>query len=291
GTLDMLTVTVSGNRKQSVGWLEIAASWLDPSKAVVPIDQVYPAGVTVEQSNEKSQVDMANSQKQAIAAALTELGYDLTTTLTVAGTEDGSPASGVLEAGDTIETLNGSSFADVSELQAAIAANGTDTPASVVIERDGVESTVEITPVLSASGNRVPILGITVGNDYDFPIDVNIQLQNVGGPSAGMMFALGIIDKLTPGAINGGENVAGTGTITASGDVGAIGGIRQKLYGAKNAGADFFLAPASNCDEVAGHVPDGLTVYSVATLEESLAALKAIESGDGRDALPVCSAS
>lgn len=291
GTLDMLTVNVAGSRENRPGWFEIAAAWLDPSKAVVPIDQVYPEGVTQEQSNEQSAVDMTNSQKQAIAAALTDLGYEFDTTLTVAGTQEGSPAAGVLEAGDTIESVNGVTFADVSELQAAIADNGVSAAASVVINRAGAESTVEITPVLSTSATPVPILGITVGNDFDFPFDIKIQLENVGGPSAGMMFALGIIDKLTPGELNGGENVAGTGTITATGEVGAIGGIRQKLYGASDSGADYFLAPSSNCDDVVGHIPDGLTVYAVSTLDDALAALTAIDTGVGADALPTCSAS
>jgi len=188
-------------------------------------------------------------------------------------------------------SVNGATFADVSELQAEVAANGIDTAATVSVTRDGEAMEFSIVPELSAAASPVPILGISVGNDYEFPFDVNIQLQNVGGPSAGMMFALGIIDKLTPGALNGGANVAGTGTIDAAGDVGPIGGIRQKLYGALDAGADYFLAPATNCDEVVGHIPDGLTVYSVATLDESLDALKAIETGEGLDLLPTCSTS
>jgi PDZ domain-containing protein len=120
---------------------------------------------------------------------------------------------------------------------------------------------------------------------------VTIQLDNVGGPSAGQMFALGIIDKLTPGSITGGENVAGTGTITAGGEVGPIGGIRQKMYGAKDAGAEYFLAPVDNCNEVTGHIPSGLTVFAITTLDDSLAALEAISTGADSSALPTCPAS
>ena len=105
-----------------------------------------------------------------------------------------------------------------------------------------------------------------------------------------MMFALGIIDTLTPGSLNGGEKVAGTGTISADGTVGPIGGIRQKLWGAKDAGADWFLAPESNCDEVVGHVPDGLRVFAVEDLDDSLAVLDAIRDGGDLDALPTCDA-
>ena len=290
GTLDMLTVSIRGNRENLPNWLEVAAAYFDSSRAVVPVDLVYPEGQTVEQSNQQGAVDMANSQKAAVAAALTDLGYDVPSTLTVVETSEGSPSDGVLEADDVIVSVNGKTFADVAALRAEIADNGTDTPAVVDILRDGEPLTFDITPVLGTGDKPAPILGIVVGGDYDFPFEVKIQLENVGGPSAGMMFALGIIDKLTPGELNGGENVAGTGTIDASGVVGAIGGIRQKLYGASNAGATFFLAPASNCNEVTGHIPAGLTVFSVETLDDALAALKAISSGGDTSALPTCAA-
>jgi PDZ domain-containing protein len=151
---------------------------------------------------------------------------------------------------------------------------------------------VEITPELDTTdGVDTWLIGITLTTEYDFPIDVTIQLDNVGGPSAGMMFALGIVDELTPGEMTGGNDIAGTGTIDAAGTVGPIGGIRQKLYGAVDAGADYFLAPASNCDEVVGHVPDGLQVISTSTLEDSLHALEVIANGGDVDALPTCTAS
>nr|WP_277814844.1 S16 family serine protease [Galbitalea soli] len=143
---------------------------------------------------------------------------------------------------------------------------------------------------MSSAATPAPILGIAVGTSYTFPVPIKIQLQDVGGPSAGMMFALGIIDKLTPGELNGGKRVAGTGTIDSAGTVGAIGGIRQKMYGAARAGARYFLAPRSNCDEVVGHIPSGLHVYSVATLDDSLTALKAISSGKGLASLSSCAA-
>jgi len=290
GALDMLTVSIRGNRENLPNWLEVAAAYFDASRAVVPVDLVYPVGQTVEQSNEQGAVDMANSQKEAVAAALTSLGYDIPSTLTVVQTQEGSPADGVLEEGDVIESVNGRTFPDVTGLRAEIAANGVDGAAAVDIVRDGEPLTIEVTPALSATENGTPILGIVVGSEYEFPFDVKIQLENVGGPSAGMMFALGIIDKLTPGELNGGENVAGTGTISATGEVGAIGGIRQKMYGALNAGATYFLAPADNCNEVTGHIPAGLTVFMVATLDDSLAALDAISSGEGASALPACPA-
>jgi PDZ domain-containing protein len=105
-----------------------------------------------------------------------------------------------------------------------------------------------------------------------------------------MMFALGIVDKLTPGEMTGGERIAGTGTVDSDGTVGPIGGIQQKLVGAEGAGADWFLAPAGNCDEVVGHVPDGLRVVRVETLAQARDAVEAIGSHDASavDALPTC---
>jgi PDZ domain-containing protein len=233
---------------------------------------------------------MANSQKEAIAAALTTLGYDFPSTLSVVQTQDGSPADGVLKTGDIILSVNGKTFPDVSGLRQEIAANGTGTPATVEITRDGAPMTLEMTPELSPQDNTTPILGIVVGSEYEFPFDVKIQLENVGGPSAGMMFALGIIDRLTPGAMTGGKHIAGTGTIDADGTVGPIGGIVQKMAGARAAGATDFLAPQSNCDEVVGHIPSGLAVYAVRTLKESLRDVKTIASGANTRPLATCSA-
>lgn len=291
GSLDMLTVSINGNRDNRLNWFQVASAWFDKSKAVVPIDNVYPVGVTVEQSNEQSNTDMRNSQQEAIAAALTQLDYGFTTSLEIVQVSPGKPAAGTIEPGDTILSVNGKTFSDVTGLKAAIAENGVDTPASVVISRGGVEQTVALTPTMSGGANSAPILGITVQGNFDFPVDVTIQLEKVGGPSAGQMFALGIIDKLTPGDLTGGKDVAGTGTITGDGTVGPIGGIRQKMYGAVRAGADYFLAPADNCNEVVGHVPDGLDVFAVSDLDDSLAVLKAISTGASTADLPTCAAS
>jgi len=108
---------------------------------------------------------------------------------------------------------------------------------------------------------------------------VTINLKEVGGPSAGMMFALGIIDKLGPDSLTGGRHIAGTGEITADGTVGPIGGIGEKLLSARRAGATLFLAPAGNCAEAARSLPAGLVVAKVATLQDALTALQAVRDG------------
>jgi len=276
GTLDLLTVSLFGNREDRPSWLAVAGAWLDPSEAVLPIDQVFPGNVSTEQRDARSSADMINSQQDAIAAALTHLGYNYPTTVSVVSLPDGSPAAGVVEPDDEVTAVNGTPVANVAELRAALQANGPDASASLDIVRGGVAQTVEVTPI---DKDGTIVAGVNVSVAYVFPFEVQIQLDKVGGPSAGLIFALGIIDKLTPGELQGGENVAGTGTIDQSGAIGPIGGIQQKLYGALESGATWFLAPAENCGEVTGNIPDGLTVFSVATLDEALVALDAIKTG------------
>jgi PDZ domain-containing protein len=290
GALDLLTVQVVGNRERTPSWFELALAWFDPTKAVLPIDVVFPEGTTTEERNSESAAMMIDSQQEATAAALTDLGYDVGATLTVHSFVEDSAAEGVLVEGDAILSANGMPVTDAAALR-EIVNEGDGDPVDLLIQRDGEETTVSITPKeTEIDGEKTLLLGVTLMTAYDFPIDVTIQLNNVGGPSAGMMFALGIIDTLTPEELNGGESVAGTGTITADGTVGPIGGIRQKLWGAKDAGAEWFLAPASNCDEVVGHVPDGLQVFSVETLDDALAALEVVRDGGDVEALPTCTA-
>lgn len=288
GSLDLLTVQVVGNRDRTPSWFELALAWFDSSRAVIPLEEVFPVGQTTEERNEQSAALMVDSQKEATAAALTELGYDVNPMVRVYSLTDDSAASGMLEPDDIIRTADGAAITDTAQLRSIVNAAAGE-PVSMTIERAGQEQTVEVTPRQSdVDGETLWLIGVTTLHDYAFPIDVTIQLDNVGGPSAGMMFALGIIDTLSEGELNGGRDVAGTGTIDASGTVGPIGGIRQKLYGALGAGADYFLAPESNCSEVVGHVPSGLQVFSVATLDDALEVMSALRDGDDLSRLPTC---
>jgi PDZ domain-containing protein len=288
GTLDMLTVYVDGSPQNKLSWIEVAGSWFDASRAAVPLDELYPSGQTESQSNAESAIDMTNSQQDATAAALSELKIDYQSTVVVAQVIKNTPAAGRLKAGDELLTVNGAPVTGLTMLQQAIIANGVDHPVRLVIRRNGTEQTLDITPAMNA-GTQHPTVGIYTGTTFTFPFDVKIQLQDVGGPSAGMMLALGIYDKLTPGKLAGTAHIAGTGTIDPSGAVGAIGGIRQKMYGARGDGATWFLAPASNCNEVVGHIPSGLTVFAVKTLDDSLADVRTIASGGDTSKLATCS--
>jgi len=288
GTLDMLTVYVDGSPQDRISWIQLAGSWFDPSRAAVPLDELYPAGQTEQQSNAESAIDMTNSQQDAIAAALTALKIDYTSKLVVAEVIKNTPAAGKLKAGDELVSANGEPVTGLTMLQHTIQGNGVSKPVELVVRRDGKLRTLEITPEISPDSKK-PAVGVYTGSAFTFPFDVKIQLQDVGGPSAGMMMALGIYDKLTPGDLAGHAHIAGTGTIDPNGAVGAIGGIRQKMYGARDAGATWFLAPDSNCNEVTGHIPSGLTVFAVKTLDDSLADVEAIASGGDTSKLATCS--
>ncbi|MFD6053434.1 PDZ domain-containing protein [Agromyces sp. NPDC060279] len=277
GELNLLTVSVVGKPGRTPNWLEVLGSWFDRTKSVVPVEAIFPPGVSETDRDQRNQAAMVDSQQDAIAAALVELGYDFPREVTVTGSAEGTPAAGVLEEGDVIESVDGRPVHSIAELRDAVQAHGTESPAALVVSRGGAERAVELTPVDS---DGTAILGIGVRMVYEFPFDVEIQLDDVGGPSAGMMFALGIVDTLTPGDLTGGESIAGTGTIDSAGVVGPIGGIRQKMWGALDAGSSWFLAPASNCNEVVGNVPDGLTVFSVETLDQARTIVEDVADGE-----------
>ncbi|MRG60751.1 PDZ domain-containing protein [Agromyces sp. CFH 90414] len=287
GELNLLTVSVVGKPGATPGWLQVLGAWFDRTRAAVPVEQIFPPGVSQEDREAQNTAAMVDSQQDAIAAALVELGYDFPREVTVAGVLDDSPAAGVIEDGDVIESVDGTEVHSIDELRTAIDEHGTATPAQLVLTRDGEQVEAEATPV---ERDGATVLGIGVRMVYEFPIDVEIQIDSVGGPSAGMMFALGIVDKLTPGELTGGEVFAGTGTIDSAGQVGPIGGVRQKLWGAEEQGADWFLSPAANCGEVVGHVPDGMHVFSVETLDQARDIVETVGEGGDVSEFATCEA-
>jgi Lon-like protease len=291
GSLDMLTVSTVGNRESRPSWLLVAQAWIDPTQEIIPIDVAFPNGQTTEQSAEQSAAMMTQSQDFAVAAALTSLGYEYSISVSVAAVTAEGPSVDLLAEGDVITAVNGTPVTDAATLRSLIAESGVDAPLTVRVTRAGAAVDVAITPVLSTGDDPQPVIGIEVAAKFVFPFDVAIQQGDIGGPSAGQIFALAIIDKLTPGSLNGGLAVAGTGTITPDGVVGAIGGITQKLYGAQRAGARYFLAPASNCADIAaGSVPDNLDIYAVSTLADSLYVLNTLSTGASTALLPRCPA-
>ena len=285
GELNLLTVSLVGSPERTPSWLEIAQAWIDPAQTIIPLEEVFPPNQTVEQSDAESKAMMEESQQDAIAAALIGLGYEVPRHLYVSEVFKETPASGKLIAKDFIQKANGKPLESLDQFKAEIQANGAK-PMTLEVVRAGAKKDIVLTPYLDGKTYR---LGVMIGYTYDFPVKVAIRAGDIGGPSGGMIFALAITDKLTPGQLTGGLNISGTGTIDAAGNVGAIGGIQQKMYAALRAGSKLFLAPSSNCDEVVGHIPEGLNVIKVSTLAEAKKAVADLASGVKPAELPTCS--
>jgi Lon-like protease len=220
---------------------------------------------------------MTSSQQTATAAALTELHIPYTTEVVVVQADPGFPAAGVLKAGDVITAVDGHPVPTESALTGLIRAHPAGSTLTVSISRNGQAQQVEV--ATRESGGH-PVMGVEITEQYKFPFTVKISVGDIGGPSAGMMFALGIIDKLTSDNLTNGKFIAGTGEITASGQVQPIGGIQQKMVGARNAGATVFLTPASNCADTKGAVPAGLRLVKVSTLTQAVTYLDDLKSGE-----------
>ncbi|POH72316.1 signal protein PDZ [Arthrobacter glacialis] len=286
GSLDLTTVHLTGGLPDSrISFFDALQSWLTPSHTLYPAELIYAPGVSQETVNSENSAAMTGSQENATAAALTALSIPFESSLTVASIPADGAASGILNPDDVLLTVGGRKFTDLSVVQEVLA-EGKGAPVELTVLRDGVEKTVSVTPKLGEAGKY--LLGISTQNTFKFPFEVKISLENVGGPSAGMIFALGIMDNLTPGELTGGKKFAGTGTIDPAGKVGGIGGIAQKMVGAQQNGADYFLAPGANCGDVVGHIPNGLQVIKVDTLEEAYDAVSLIGSGKDGSALPSC---
>jgi Lon-like protease len=289
GHLDLTTVSLFGGPGHRINLWQAVQGWADSSISVLPKDVLFPPGQSEEESQEQTEQEMVSSQESATAAALETLGISVPSTLTVAGIDERSPASKTLRDQDVLLTIGGSEIDGMADLRSRLETVKAGGGVRLTVRRNGAVRAVDVTTMASPVDGHT-MLGIYLDQEFRFPFNVKIQIDDVGGPSAGTMFALGIIDMLTPGALTGGRRIAGTGTMDADGVVGPIGGIQQKLVGARRAGADWFLAPADNCSEVVGHVPDGLRVVKVATLKQAWQALERIGADRDVGSLATCTA-
>lgn len=288
GRLDMTTVSVAGGPDSTVSALGVLATWLESSTTVLPSDLVYSPSLTGAEVSAANSAQMTNSQEVAQAAALKFLNIGYDEHLKVSGTVEGSPSEGLVLEGDLVRSIDGIALKDYQSLVDTLN-EAKEREVILTVERDGQDVDIPITPIYNAETDRYA-LGLYITRTFDFPFTVNYGLEEVGGPSAGMMFALGIIDELNEQDMTGGKHFAGTGTIEVDGTVGSIGGIAQKMKGAADRGASVFLAPAANCDEVVGNIPDNLSVVKVETLSEAAQAVTAIGKGADPSIFPTCTA-
>jgi PDZ domain-containing protein len=284
GALDFTTVRVAGGPGFRVTVWDLLGAALNRSEEIEPEEAYFPKGITDKQVQEEGAAEMADSQQEAIAVALRAVGQKVVQHVVIAQVTQDSPNRSVLRQGDEIVSVDGTAVDDSASIRTAIGKHSAGQPVKLGLVRGG--KPVEVTATTRDAGGRTTI-GVFLGVRFDFPFTVKIDAGNVGGPSAGTMFALGLYDTLTPGALTGGARIAGTGTIDSTGAVGPIGGIRQKLVGARDGGAQWFLAPADNCSEVVGHVPDGLRVVRISTFDQARSSVEAIAAHRG-GSLPTC---
>lgn len=285
GALDFTTVRVTGGPGYPVNLWDVLGAWVDPTQDVYPVNEIFPPQQTAQDVQQENKAEMVDSQQEATAVALRKAGFSVPERISIGAVAKDAPSGDLLKVGDVLTAVGGTPVTDVASARAAIQKAAPGSTIDVVVQRGAVSLTLQPRTGRSADGRT--ILGIVLAVNFTFPFPVTIDVGSVGGPSAGLMFSLGVYDKLTPGSLTGGKNIAGTGTIDSAGVVGPIGGIRQKLAGAQRGGAGFFLAPAKNCDEVRGHEPQGLQVVKVATFDDAASAVTRIASGDTAS-LPRC---
>ena len=286
GALDMTTIREEGKPRSPLTVFGALVAWIDPDRAVLPRELLYGDDETTEEVEQRNAVLFSTSQSNAVAAAMTTLGKPLIEDVVVTAVVEGTPAFGVLDAGERIIAINGAPVRVPDDVVEAVRSEPVGSSLAFTVARDGEDVDVDVVSAEKPDEAGVPYVGITVGVNYRAEFPIVFALDDIGGPSAGMMFALAIVDKLTPEDLTGGGHVAGTGTIDPAGTVGAIGGIRQKLAGAREAGATLFLMPEVHCEEAAGHVPDGLTLVPVTTFQGALDALAAWRAGETPPACP-----
>jgi Lon-like protease len=273
GELRLTTVGVNPD----VSLPAMIRAWLSRDEAVVPRELIYPPDQSQEEVERRNQEQFARSQTEAEVAALRHLGYPVR--VVVAGVLEGGPADGALAEGDVVTEVDGEAVSSARDLQQLVTARPAGTTLTISYLRDGEPGTVEITTVPDEQDGETPRVGVLIGHEMEVPFELTIELDRIGGPSAGLMFALGIVDKLDPEDLTGGHIIAGTGSIDDEGNVGAIGGIPQKLVAARQVGATAFLVPASNCNEAVRNAQPGLTLIRVETLAGALNELAALREG------------
>jgi len=280
GQLALTTVAVTA-AEQEMGLVDALRGWVDPQAAVVPRETIYPDDKSSEEIQNENAEQMELSQQHATSAALRSLGIPIETNVVVASIAKSSPALGKLRAGDVILAVDGRGVGAPEQVREAIRKHAPGDEVTLTVLRDRQERSITVSSTAAPDDEKRALVGFVPATGYEFPFTVDFALEDVGGPSAGLMFALGIVDKLTRDDLTGGKRIAGTGTIEDTGRVGPIGGIEMKVLGARKSGATVFLVPAENCAAAKRNAPEGLRLVRVATLGDALEGLDALRTGTG----------
>ncbi len=273
GNLNLTTVGVS---RGGLSLVQAVRGWLDDEVAVVPEDVIYPPDQSEEETREANREAFLTSEQAAESVALGRLGYP--EKVVVKGFAADSPSEGLLEEGDAIEAVDGRPTPDLDALDEVLTSVPGGTEVTVDYTRLGEPGTTTVV-TRAATEREGSLLGVSVLLQPFAPFDVDIQVEDVGGPSAGLMLTLGILDLVGDDDLTGGAVIAGTGTIDIDGNVGPIGGITLKMVTAREIGAELFLVPADNCAEALRVDDPGFPLARVATLDDALEALADLQAG------------
>lgn len=274
GSLDMTTVEI----RTGMTLAEAVRRWLSED-TLVPIDHFIRPGETLEEVSQRNEVLFSSSESAATIAAMTYLDKPLQ--VRVVGVAEDSAAEGELRDGDIIRSVDGTAVTLPIEVQEAVRGKKPGDRIRLEVDREGGDRAVDVTLGSHPEQPDVPLLGVMMDATPADGITVNYNLEDIGGPSAGMMFSLAVVDKLSEGPLNGGRFVAGTGTISVTGDVGSIGGIVHKVRAARDAGAEVFLAPSANCAEAVSRDHGDMAVLKVDTLAEAIDQMAAHDARPG----------
>ena len=273
GHLNMTTVSQRDNL--TLG--QALTLWVSGREQLVPRDLVYPPDKSKDEIDEANTQDFKRSEDSAEYAALGYLKYAPAVTVETVS-KDGASV-GKLEEGDAIDGVNGTPVSDMKQFQSLMEKTKPGDEVVLDFRRKNAPPGVTTVKLGSAPDKKQGVLGVGVIEAPWAPFVIHFNLANVGGPSAGLVFSLAVIDKLTTGDLSGSKFVAGTGTINSDGKVGSIGGITHKIFSAREAGATVFLVPADNCDEAKSSHEDGIDLVRVENLGGAVDALKALSAG------------
>ena len=267
-------LTVGRSEVNVFGYVE--ARWFDPTSRIIPRDAVTPPGVNDEEQRRQDLAAMEESKDTAVVVALQKLGYQFTEDgAEVMGLSDGGPSEGILQPGDIITAVDGQAVTTTPGLVDALSTRSPGDVVALTFLRDGttMEEKVTLGSVQLDDGTVRPVIGVTAITHFLFPVDVEIDTQNVAGPSGGLMLTIGVMNLLSEEDLTRGHQIAGTGTIALDGTIGPIGGMAQKVYGAEAAGAEVVFAPRANYEEALQAAGNEITIVPVDTVDDALAYL------------------
>jgi Lon-like protease len=270
GKLYLTSVGIDDN----VRFYEALLDMANRDVQLVPRAQLYPEEQDSAEIDKENVALMDRSKETATVVALRQVGYKIEPSgVEVTEVVAGAPADGKLRAGDEILAADGHLVDSTDEVRKAITGHKPGERVAFRVERGKGEKNVSVEVQEVEDQPRV---GILLRDLFpDLPVKVSIQTQNnIGGPSAGLMFTLSIIDKLTSEDLTGGRRIAGTGEIALDGSVLPVGGVGEKLIAVHRLGVTTFLIPAENCAGVKGQVPDGLRLVKVSKVDDALRFLR-----------------